>query len=97
MIESRREHAVLTRATHRSRTGGTRRSIEALADGLNDHRIGHIGKLFADGKIVDNWVKVDFTHVAAQLGVDVFIGEGWEAFDRCAKQPTRPDNQGRKT
>jgi hypothetical protein len=47
--------------------------------------------------MVDNWVKVDFTHVAAQLGVDVFIGEGWEAFDRCAKRPTRPDNQGRKT
>ena len=35
-----------------------------------------------DGKIVDNWVMVDFPHVLAQLGKDVFDGEGWEAFDR---------------
>ena len=35
-----------------------------------------------DGKIVDNWVMVDFPHVLAQLGKDVFGGEGWEAFDR---------------
>ena len=34
-----------------------------------------------DGKIVDNWVMVDFPHVLAQLGVDCFHGEGWEAFD----------------
>ena len=34
-----------------------------------------------DGKIVDNWVMVDFPHVLAQLGVDVFDGEGWEQFD----------------
>ena len=31
-----------------------------------------------DGKIVDNWVMVDFPHVLAQLGVDVFDGEGWK-------------------
>ncbi len=35
-----------------------------------------------DGKIVDNWVMVDFPHVLAQLGVDVFGGEGWEKFDK---------------
>lgn len=35
-----------------------------------------------DGKIVDNWVMVDFPHVLAQLGVDVFGGHGWERFDR---------------
>ena len=35
-----------------------------------------------DGKIRDNWVMVDFPHVLAQLGVDVFNGKGWEAFDR---------------
>ena len=35
-----------------------------------------------DGKITDNWVMVDFPHVLAQLGHDVFGGEGWEAFDR---------------
>ncbi|MCY7305179.1 MAG: ester cyclase [Rhodoferax sp.] len=35
-----------------------------------------------DGKIVDNWVSVDFAHVMQQLGVDPFQGHGWEAFDR---------------
>ena len=32
-----------------------------------------------EGRITDNWVMVDFPHVMAQLGVDVFNGEGWEA------------------
>jgi predicted ester cyclase len=44
-----------------------------------------------DGKIVDNYVMVDFPNVLAQLGVDVFGGEGWEAFDRGEKVPPRPD------
>jgi predicted ester cyclase len=41
-----------------------------------------------DGKIVDNWVMVDFPHVLRQLGVDVFQGKGWEACDpaRSASQ-----------
>ncbi|CZF80728.1 SnoaL-like polyketide cyclase [Grimontia celer] len=43
-----------------------------------------------DGKIVDNWVMVDFPYVLAQLGVDVFNGEGWEAFDRNEKVPPSP-------
>ena len=43
-----------------------------------------------DGKIVDNWVMVDFPHVLAQLGRDVFAGEGWEAFDRGERAPPRP-------
>ena len=30
-----------------------------------------------DGKIVENWVSVDFAGVLAQLGEDVFEGEGW--------------------
>ena len=34
-----------------------------------------------DGKIVDNWVMVDFPHVMRQLGVDPFNGHGWEKFD----------------
>ena len=34
-----------------------------------------------DGKIVDNWVMVDFPHVMRQLGVDPFNGQGWEKFD----------------
>lgn len=35
-----------------------------------------------DGKIVDNWVMVDFPHVMSQLGADPFNGEGWEKYDR---------------
>ncbi|WP_394689179.1 ester cyclase [Hoeflea sp.] len=37
--------------------------------------------LVRDGKIADNWVSVDFALVLAQLGKDVFAGEGWETFD----------------
>lgn len=44
-----------------------------------------------DGKIVDNWVMVDFPHVLAQLGVDCFNGEGWESFDEGQSSPPRPD------
>lgn len=40
-----------------------------------------------DGKIVDNWVMVDFPAVLAQLGVDVFNGEGWEAYDKGERLP----------
>ena len=40
-----------------------------------------------DGKITDNCVMVDFPHVLAQLGHDVFNGEGWEAFDRGQQTP----------
>jgi len=43
-----------------------------------------------DGKIVDNWVSVDFAHVMQQLGVDPFQGHGWEAFDRGEKTPPQP-------
>jgi predicted ester cyclase len=42
------------------------------------------------GKITDNWVMVDFPHVLAQLGVDVFNGQGWEAFDCGEKAPPSP-------
>ena len=47
-----------------------------------------------DGKIVDNWVNVDFAHVAAQLGVDLFNGHGWEAYDRGEKIAPSPDAKG---
>lgn len=40
-----------------------------------------------DGKIVDNWVMVDFAHVMRQLGIDPFKGHGWEKFD-----PGRPSS-----
>lgn len=43
-----------------------------------------------DGKIVDNYVSVDFAWVLKQLGVDVFKGEGWEAFDRGERLAPRP-------
>ena len=44
----------------------------------------------ANGKIVDNWVMVDFPKVLTQLGVDVFNGHGWEAYDQGAKKPPEP-------
>ncbi|MEP0520297.1 MAG: ester cyclase [Hyphomicrobiales bacterium] len=47
-----------------------------------------------DGKIADNWVSVDYPLVMAQLGVDVFAGEGWEAFDNGTRVPPRPAEQG---
>ncbi|TAD90058.1 MAG: polyketide cyclase [Alphaproteobacteria bacterium] len=43
-----------------------------------------------DGRIIDNPVFVDFAAVLAQLGRDVFDGEGWEAFDRGEKLPPAP-------
>lgn len=36
-----------------------------------------------DGRIAYNKVSVDFAEVAAQLGHDLFAGEGWEKFDRA--------------
>jgi predicted ester cyclase len=45
------------------------------------------------GRIADNWVSVDFPHILAQLGIDVFGGEGWEAFDNCIITPPKPDNE----
>jgi predicted ester cyclase len=42
------------------------------------------------GRIKDNWVSVDFAHVLAQLGHDVFGGQGWEAFDTGARTPPHP-------
>ena len=43
-----------------------------------------------DGKIADNWVNVDFPSVLAQLGVDVFNGEGWEKYDEGRAVPPKP-------
>ncbi|MEM9049651.1 MAG: ester cyclase [Pseudomonadota bacterium] len=44
-----------------------------------------------DGRIADNPVSVDFASVLAQLGRDVFGGEGWEAYDRGEKAPAMPE------
>lgn len=174
MTGSRPEQAALSRDTDLSKTDETRRVIEAMVDGLNDHRIDDMGEFFAesfrwmgnfgcgtktglkafqanwqrpfqaafsnkvcidearlfmgewaaafgrqeathsgtfmgiapsskritirymdfwkveDGRITDNWVMVDFPDVLSQLGVDVFGGEGWEAFDRGEREPPKP-------
>ena len=45
------------------------------------------------GKIVDNWVMVDFPSVLSQLGVDCFSGQGWEAFDKGTKTPPTPERR----
>jgi len=176
MKGTRPEQATLSRETDMSKTDETRAVIEAMVDGLNDHRIADIGEFFSDsfrwmgnagcgtkcgltefqknwqkpfqaafsdkvcvdearlfmgewaaafgrqqavhsgtfmgiaptgktveirymdfwkvvdGKIVDNWVMVDFPHVMAQLGVDVFNGKGWEIYDRGEAMPPRPDH-----
>jgi hypothetical protein len=44
-----------------------------------------------DGLIIDNWVNVDFPSILAQLGVDVFNGQGWEAFDQGEAEPPKPN------
>lgn len=174
MSAARPEQARLTRDNDLSRTAETQRVVEAMVDGLNDHKIVGIAEFFdtafrwmgnagcgtknglrefqenwqrpfqaafsdkvavdearifqgqwgaafgaqhavhsgtfmgieatgrrveirymdfwkvVDGKIVDNWVMVDFPHVLRQLGVDVFRGEGWEVFDRGERVPPRP-------
>jgi predicted ester cyclase len=40
-----------------------------------------------DGRIADNPVFVDFAEVLAQLGRDVFGGEGWEVYDEGRAEP----------
>ena len=44
-----------------------------------------------DGLIIDNWVTVDFPSILSQLDVDVFIGQGWEAYDRGEIAPAKPN------
>ena len=48
MKGSRPEQAVLTRDTDLSNTEATRRVIEGMVDGLNDHRIDDIGTFFKE-------------------------------------------------
>ena len=49
MTGARPEQAALTRDTDMTRTAETRRVIESMVDGLNDHRIDDIGDFFAAG------------------------------------------------
>ena len=44
-----------------------------------------------DGLIIDNWVTVDFPSILSQLGLDVFNGQGWEAYDRGEIAPAKPN------
>ena len=174
MKHARPEQGILTKHNDLTKTEATRRVVEGMVDGLNDHAIDGIGAFFApgfrwignagcgtkqglrefqdnwqrpfqaafsdkvctdqariaegewmaafgaqqathsgefmgiaptgkrveirymdfwkvvEGKIVDNWVMVDFPHVMRQLGVDPFNGHGWEAFDRGERAPPRP-------
>lgn len=48
MKGTRPQQAVLSRNTDMSKTDETRAVIEAMVDGLNDHRIADIGEFFAD-------------------------------------------------
>ena len=43
-----------------------------------------------DALIVDNWVSVDSAGVLAQLGTDVFNGQGWEHLDDGSVSPIHP-------
>jgi len=47
-----------------------------------------------DGKIVDNWVMVDFPYVMRQLGVDAFNGQGWEKNDTRAMPVRNGEHEG---
>ena len=49
MKGSRPEQAALTSNTDLSKTDETRRVIEGMVDGLNDHRIDDIGEFFSAG------------------------------------------------
>ena len=48
MKGTRPEQATLSRETDMSKTDETRAVIEAMVDGLNDHRIADIGEIFSD-------------------------------------------------
>ena len=49
MAGARPEQAALTRDADPSKTEETRRVIEGMVDGLNDHRIGDMDEFFAEG------------------------------------------------
>ena len=175
MAGTRPEQAYLSAQNDKTKTDETQAVIEAMVDGLNDHRIADIGEFFAedfrwmgnagcgfkeglrefqeawqkpfqaafsdkvcidearlfdgewaaafgrqeaihsgsfmgieptgkkvvirymdfwkvvDGKIVDNWVMVDFPDIMKQLGTDAFGGHGWENLTDNPKRDFRPD------
>jgi predicted ester cyclase len=48
MVGERPEQAVLSKDTDLDKTEATRRVIEEMVDGLNDHRIADIGEFFSE-------------------------------------------------
>ena len=48
MKGSRPAQAELTRNTNLSKTSETKKVIESMVDGLNDHRIADIGEFFSE-------------------------------------------------
>ena len=174
MVGERPKQGELTEGTDLSKTDDTRRVIEKMCDGMNDHRIDDMDEFFAtnfrwmgntgcgtkyglkefqdnwqrpfqaafsdkvcidearlfmgewaaafgrqeaihsgefmgikptgkkveirymdfwkvkEGRIIDNWVMVDFPYVMAQLGEDAFNGHGWETYDRGEVSPPKP-------
>ena len=88
MKGSRPEQAVLSRDTDMSKTEDTRRVIETMVDGLNDHRIADIGQMvdlgaFADRRrldldeVPDMDIAAEFRAGQTPRNVDAF----YEAFD----------------
>ena len=49
-----------------------------------------------NGKIVNNWVMVDFLGVMKQLGVDPLNGEGWEKYDKKKNPKNKNKNKNKK-
>ena len=60
MTGSRPEQAALPSGTDMTRTAETRRVIEGMVDGLNDHRIDDIGDFFAEGF---RWMGLSLIHI----------------------------------
>ena len=50
--------------------------------------------LVQDGKVVDNWVMVDFPVMLRQPRVNVFSGQGWEAYDEGRRQSPSSAKEG---
>ena len=69
---SRPEQAVLSRDTDMSKTEETRKVIEGMVDGLNDHRIADIGEFFTDGF---RWMQRRLWHKKESEGVPGQLAE----------------------
>ena len=66
------------------------KAFDTVAEAL---AAGELVGLFPEGRITDNWVSVDFASVLAQLGRDVFDGQGWEHFDDGTLTPPSAEKE----